>query len=191
MIIVILMTLNKEIQEQFIDRFSKCLNDVYFIIYNEINIDIIKEINPIGIILSGSEARVLDNNSPTIPNELFDLNIPILGICYGYQYLIKHFVGSDAIQKNNKRIFEICQMDIKHPFYLPELKYKLNYHDSIIKIPDNSETIICNTGILHNINEYVGFYNTDKKIMGVIFHPEVYEICGTLFFNNWINFISS
>ena len=57
-----------------------------------ISFDEIKEVNPRGIILSGGPSSVYEKNAPTIDKKIFDLGIPILGICYGQQ-LICHLLG--------------------------------------------------------------------------------------------------
>ena len=46
-----------------------------------------------GIILSGGPSTVIGNKFPNIPKEIYNLNIPILGICYGLQLITKHFKG--------------------------------------------------------------------------------------------------
>ena len=46
-----------------------------------------------GIVLSGGPSTVTKNSFPKIPNEIFNLNIPILGICYGLQLIVKQFKG--------------------------------------------------------------------------------------------------
>ena len=56
---------------------------------NEISIDEIKKMNPKGIILSGGPNSVYEENSLTIDDEIFNLGIPVLGICYGMQ-LMQH-----------------------------------------------------------------------------------------------------
>ena len=58
-------------------------------------------INVKGIILSGGPATVTKNSFPKIPNEIFDLNIPILGICYGLQLITKQFKG--IVKSNVKK----------------------------------------------------------------------------------------
>ena len=54
-----------------------------------------------GIILSGGPAAVVGKKFPTIPKEVFQLNIPILGICYGMQLIAKHFNGK--VKSNIKK----------------------------------------------------------------------------------------
>ena len=59
---------------------------------NEISIEEIKKMNPKGIILSGGPNSVYEENSLTIDDEIFNLGIPVLGICYGMQ-LMQHKLG--------------------------------------------------------------------------------------------------
>ena len=54
-----------------------------------------------GIILSGGPSTVTTGSFPKIPNEIFNLNIPILGICYGIQLIAKQFKG--VVKKNIKK----------------------------------------------------------------------------------------
>ena len=54
-----------------------------------------------GIILSGGPATVVGNKHPNISKEVFNLNIPILGICYGLQLIAKHFKGK--VKSNIKK----------------------------------------------------------------------------------------
>ena len=60
--------------------------------YNKINLKYLKSVNPYGIILSGGPNSLLDKKSPKINKFIFNLNIPVLGICYGLQ-LICHLNG--------------------------------------------------------------------------------------------------
>ena len=52
-----------------------------------VSLDKIKELNPTGIVFTGGPNSVYDESSPHIAKEIFDLNIPILGICYGCQLM--------------------------------------------------------------------------------------------------------
>jgi len=54
-----------------------------------------------GIILSGGPSTVVKTKHPGIPKEIFNLDIPILGICYGLQLIAKHFQGK--VKLNNKK----------------------------------------------------------------------------------------
>lgn len=53
----------------------------------DISMAAIKALNPEGIILSGGPASIYGKNAPRVDKKIFDLGIPVLGICYGLQYL--------------------------------------------------------------------------------------------------------
>ncbi len=67
---------------------------VYSEIYpHTISLDKIKEINPVGIILSGGPMSVYDKDAPVLEKEILNLKIPVLAICYGLQWLCKNLDG--------------------------------------------------------------------------------------------------
>ena len=61
--------------------------------FNKINNLLLKDINPMAIILSGGPASVLDADAPKPPSKTFELGIPILGICYGQQIMVEMLGG--------------------------------------------------------------------------------------------------
>src|SRR5690606_8655322 len=66
----------------------------------------------IGIILSGGPNSVYEEGSPQVDPEIFNLNIPILGICYGHQLIVQHFGGkveSAGVKEYGKAMLEIKQ----------------------------------------------------------------------------------
>ena len=65
-----------------------------FVEPSNISVDKIKEINPIGIIFTGGFRLVSDTEAPKCDNEIFSLNVPILGIGYGMEYIANAFGGS-------------------------------------------------------------------------------------------------
>ena len=60
--------------------------------YN-ISLEELKKLNPKGIIFSGGPSSVYDSNAPMPTKEIFQLQLPILGICYGHQIIINNFGG--------------------------------------------------------------------------------------------------
>jgi len=77
----------------------------------DIKIETIKALNPDGIILSGGPASIYDKNSPKMDNAVFDLNIPILGICYGMHFMINALGGK--VHKAKKREYGFAELRIK------------------------------------------------------------------------------
>ena len=88
--------------------------------FNKVNDEFLKKINPKAIILSGGPASVLNERAPKPPSNIYDLEVPILGICYGQQIMMQMLGGSvisgsrtsefgkSFVKKNNKiQIFGI------------------------------------------------------------------------------------
>ena len=57
--------------------------------FNKVNDEFLKKINPKAIILSGGPASVLNKRAPKPPSNIYDLEVPILGICYGQQIMMQ------------------------------------------------------------------------------------------------------
>src|SRR5258708_1424977 len=79
-----------------IGRRIKQLGSPAIIISPENVLEEIKKIKPQGIILSGGPASVYEKDAPTIDPQVFETNLPILGICYGFQ-LAAHLLGGEVI----------------------------------------------------------------------------------------------
>ncbi|MBW1725885.1 MAG: gamma-glutamyl-gamma-aminobutyrate hydrolase family protein, partial [Deltaproteobacteria bacterium] len=60
----------------------------------DVDIDHIKNLKPKGIILSGGPSSIYEKNSPKCDERIFDLGIPVLGICYGMQFMVKALGGT-------------------------------------------------------------------------------------------------
>jgi GMP synthase (glutamine-hydrolysing) len=195
MIVVIVMDTNVKICRNIKNNFRNCIENVKFINYNDNNIiEKILDIHPNGIILSGSTHRILDKTDVIIPSKIYSLNIPILGICYGYQTLIKHYVGKKGL-RSYVDIME-CKVNftLQKPFNIINSWYKLSHYDDVIKLPKDWISIKeSGYGIekLHHINEIIGGYNDKEKLMGIIFHPEKNKKTGKKFFEQWQKWILS
>jgi GMP synthase (glutamine-hydrolysing) len=147
---------------------------VYSEIYpHTISVDFINNIKPKGIILSGGPMSVYDVEAPAISNEIFNLNIPILGICYGLQLISKVFGGE--VEKSFEReygrsIFSIEKRSILTRG-LPQHSVVWMSHGDIVKeLPKGFELI----GISDH-SPVCAIENINKKIYGLQFHPEVYH----------------
>ncbi len=136
-----------------------------------ISIDEIIRFQPKGIVLSGGPSSVLEEGAPKVDRKLFDLNIPILGLCYGMQ-LIVHTLGG-TVDPAPKREFgkaELMVREFSHLFQNIHNKtiVWMSHGDRISKIPNGfkSPGFTLNSPVAaveHSIN----------KIYGLQFHPEV------------------
>ncbi len=131
----------------------------------------IKQFKPKGIILSGGPSSVYDENSPKIDSSIFNLNVPILGICYGSQ-LIVHLNGG-KITSAKKREYGFAEITIikKNSLFegLPEkFSVWMSHGDFIEKIPDNFISIAKTEN-----SPYAAIKSLNSPFWGVQFHPEV------------------
>ena len=103
---------------QLIARRVREMNVYSEILPWDISSDRIKEVNPKGVILSGGPESVTNSNTPRAPEIIFELGIPILGICYGMQTLAEQFGGQVAASKIKE--FGHAQITIENTSYFIE-----------------------------------------------------------------------
>ena len=152
---------------------------------SNISVDKIKALNPQGIILSGGPSSIYEENSPSMDPSLFDLGIPILGICYGMHYMV-HTLGG-KIKKAAKREYGFASLDIKEATPLFKdmdtgFQCWMSHGDSALELPDNFVVTAStrNTAI-------AAIANHEKKFYGLQFHPEVeHSINGSLMIRHFL-----
>ncbi|MBW1990181.1 MAG: glutamine-hydrolyzing GMP synthase [Deltaproteobacteria bacterium] len=132
----------------------------------------IREAGPEGIILSGGPASIYEKNSPTMDPAVFDLGVPVLGICYGMQFMI-HLLGGKVFS-SKKREYGPASLIIEKTGELFEgVKENptpcwMSHGDSIQSLPPGFETTA------RTVNTPVAAVeNHEKKLYGLQFHPEV------------------
>lgn len=138
---------------------------------HEISIEEIKKMNPKGIILSGGPNSVYEEGSFTINPEIFELGIPVLGICYGMQLMTKLLGGS--VERANEREYGKATLNVKSDdelfFGLPNSQTVwMSHSDKVIDIPENFE-IIADSPSCQN----AAIEDKSRNLYGVQFHPEV------------------
>lgn len=170
---------------QLIARRVRELN-VYSIIkpYN-ISLDEIKKINPKGIIFTGGPSSIYDDNSPKCDKEIFELGIPILGICYGMQFMA-YSLGGKVMSAKTREYGEM-KVNINNDNILFSSLDKTNiclmsHTDYVDKLPPDfikiASTKTC---------KIAGIANIKMKLFGVQFHPEVNQTeNGKIIINNFI-----
>ncbi len=133
----------------------------------------VRAINPVGIILSGGPNSVYEDGSFDIDPEIFELGIPILGICYGMQ-LLTHKLGGKVVPAGDAGNREYGQSPLTHTTSAlfegtPEEQIVLMSHgDAVTEIPAD----FVRTGTSADC-PYAAIENPDKHIYGIQFHPEV------------------
>lgn len=150
-----------------------------------VSFDFIKNFGAKALILSGGPSSVYEEGAPTISKEVFELGLPILGICYGMQ-LICHLFGG-KVQKAEKKEFGQHEMDIiQHSLLFDGLsnptKVLMSHGDSVVCIPGDYE----HTSKSEN-TPFCGIENAEKKIYGIQFHPEVvHSVEGAKLLSNFL-----
>lgn len=134
----------------------------------------VKEMNPVGIILSGGPNSVYEEGSFDIDPEIFELGIPVLGICYGMQ-LMTHKLGGKVVPAGEAGNREYGQSNLSHTpesqlfAQTPEEQLVLMSHgDAVTEIPEN----FVRTGTSADC-PFAAIENADKNLYGIQFHPEV------------------
>jgi GMP synthase (glutamine-hydrolysing) len=131
----------------------------------------LKKVSPIGIILSGGPASVHVKGAPKPKKEIFNLGVPILGICYGLQLMAEMLGGK--VKRSRSREYGRGRLSIiKKGLLFKKLPNELtvwNSHgDCLVSLPKGF-TALAKT----ENSEYASIENSSKKFFGLQFHPEV------------------
>ena len=156
----------------------------------------IKELNPKGIIFSGGPNSVYDENAFKVDPEIFELNIPILGICYGMQ-LMAHNLGGKVESADNKEYgkadIEVLDKDAVMFKDLPSKQTVwMSHGDLVTEVPAGFTVSATSANC-----PIAAMANPEKKLYGLQFHTEVrhteygndilrhfaFDVCGAK--DNW------
>ena len=145
----------------------------------DVSIHFIEKFNPSGIILSGGPDTVVEDNSARAPQLVFDLGVPILGICYGMQTMAVQ-LGGEA-RSADKSEFGFAQVRARNHSQLLDQIYDdinseghelmdvwMSHGIEVKKLPPGFELIASTDNC-----PIAGFANSDKGYYGLQFHPEV------------------
>lgn len=137
----------------------------------DISIAAIKALNPEGIILSGGPASIYSQDAPRVNKGIFNLGIPVLGICYGLQYMVDSLGGK--VIGSKKREYGFAELLVKQQKDLfkgvnKKTQCWMSHGDSIGSLPAGFviTASTANTPVAAAQNSKRGFY-------GLQFHPEV------------------
>lgn len=141
---------------------------------HKITADEVREINPIGIVLSGGPNSVYADNAFGIDEAIFELGIPILGICYGMQLLTDKLGGKvvPAGQTGNSEYGQsTLRLKAESKLFADTPKEQtvlMSHGDAVTEIPAGFHLVGDSADC-----PYAAIENTEKNIYGIQFHPEV------------------
>ena len=139
----------------------------------------IREFNPRGIILAGGPESVHEANSPRAPQAVFDLNVPVLGICYGMQTMAEQMGGK--VEGSDLREFGYARVDVVGKSRLLDgiedhidadgvlgLDVWMSHGDKVTQMPGNFHVLASTPSC-----PIAGMFDDTRGYYGVQFHPEV------------------
>ncbi|PIY70150.1 GMP synthase (glutamine-hydrolyzing), partial [Candidatus Roizmanbacteria bacterium CG_4_10_14_0_8_um_filter_36_36] len=138
-------------------------------------LSLIKKNKPKGIILSGGPSSVYGEKALLVDKKIFSLGIPILGICYGLE-VVGHLLGGKVASGKKKeygptsiKILAGTSVLFKN---IPKKKFKvwMSHFDQVVELPKGMVGI----GSTDTV-KYAAFSSEEKKIYGIMFHPEVHH----------------
>jgi GMP synthase (glutamine-hydrolysing) len=144
----------------------------------------VKSYTPAGIVLSGAPWSVYDKDAPPADARLFELGLPVLGICYGLQFMV-HTLGG-KVRPADKREYGHAEVEIVAESVLfqglsRKLPVWMSHGDEALELPPGFELTA------KTAHAVAGIQNVEKKWFAVQFHPEVHHTRqGTEILRNFI-----
>ncbi|TGK48203.1 glutamine-hydrolyzing GMP synthase [Leptospira bouyouniensis] len=125
-----------------------------------------------GIILSGGPSSVYESGAPLLPSGFFEISVPILGICYGHQLMMKT-LGGEVVSANTKEygpaILEIQNSNSPLSKSLSlKTKVWMSHGDEVVRLPNDFQVVAQSDHC-----RYAFVSHPSKKLFGIQFHPEV------------------
>ncbi len=159
-------------------------------VYSEIKsaytpFDEIAALQPAGIVLSGGPRSVYEERAPSADKRLFELGIPVLGLCYGQQ-LIAHLLGG-KVQATTEREYGLAEMEIVQQDAIfqgveAHTRVWMSHGDAVIAMPTGFVALAQTSNA-----PLAAFGNLEQSIYGLQFHPEVTHTAqGTQVLKNFV-----
>ena len=169
---------------QLIARRVRELNVFCDLLPSDMSLEKIKEYDPIGIIFTGGPNSVYDEGSPKIDKGVFDLGVPVLGICYGCQ-LMAYTLGGTVERASTSEYgkAEVTYVSSRLTVDMPsEAVCWMSHTDRITKLPEGFKMLAKSDNC-----PYAAFGDEERKLYGVQFHPEVnHTFKGTQILKNFL-----
>jgi GMP synthase (glutamine-hydrolysing) len=140
----------------------------------------LRALRPRGVILSGGPESVTAAQAPRVPAAVFELGVPVLGICYGMQGMAAHFGG--RVESSEQREFGYAQVAVRNADPLLHdikdhvdpvtgdalLDVWMSHGDQVVALPEGFEVMASTPSC-----RIAGMYHNDRPFFGLQFHPEV------------------
>ncbi len=142
--------------------------------FNKVSEASLKDFGPRGIILSGGPASVLDIGTPRAPDAVFQMGLPVLGICYGQQTMVAQLGG--AVEAGHHREFGRATLNVAEDCTLFDGPWKkgaqeqvwMSHGDRVTAIPPGFKVVGRSEGA-----PFAAIADEARRFYGVQFHPEV------------------
>ncbi len=142
--------------------------------FNSVTVDSIRAFDPKGVILSGGPASLTTIDTPRAPEGLFEMGLPVLGICYG-QMAMAEALGGKVVSSDHRE-FGRAFIDIKESCTLFDGLWQtdakeqvwMSHGDRIDTPPPGFRTVATSDGA-----PFAAIANDEKRFYGLMFHPEV------------------
>jgi GMP synthase (glutamine-hydrolysing) len=142
--------------------------------FNQAPEERVKGFAPKGIILSGGPASVTKSDSPRAPEYLYELGLPLLGICYGQQTMVQQLGGK--VEGSDHQEFGRAYVKVQKPCAIFEGVWSpgaseqvwMSHGDRVTKLPSGFEVVGTSEGA-----PYAAVADDKRHFYGVQFHPEV------------------
>ncbi|MDO8605824.1 MAG: glutamine-hydrolyzing GMP synthase [Phaeospirillum sp.] len=142
--------------------------------FNRVSVASITAFGAKAVILSGGPASVADFGSPRAPDGLFEMGLPVLGICYGQQTMCEQLGGK--VEPGDHREFGRAMLTLAEPCALfdgvavkgDEVQVWMSHGDRVTTLPAGFKAVATSEGA-----PFAAIANAEKRFYGVQFHPEV------------------
>lgn len=145
----------------------------------------LKKLSPHGIILSGGPNSVYDEGAPTVDPKIWELGIPVIGVCYGMQVMVKQLGGvvkRAECAEYGKASLKIDHEEILLPGVEDGATMWMSHGDSCLELPEGFQVLA------HTDNTpCAAIAHPEKQYYGVQFHPEVvHSVGGAVVIRNFV-----
>ncbi|MDP3915924.1 MAG: glutamine-hydrolyzing GMP synthase [Bacteroidota bacterium] len=139
-----------------------------------------------GVILSGSPSSVRDANAPKPDLSFIKGKLPLLGVCYGAQYLAHYFGGevmpSDSREYGRAKLGFVDSANVLFKNISEHTQVWMSHGDTIERLPENYKVIASTADV-----DKAAFHIEGEQTFGIQFHPEVYHTTeGTQLLHNFV-----